>query len=374
MRFHINKKSELTHHAQLREQIIFLISTGELGVGSEMPSVRMLARQLGISFNTVSRVYSELVRAHWLSQRHGAHHMVVERRDFKTADQPIDFDDLIDRATKLAQEHGYTLQQLAERIRTRLLEQPPTHFLVVAPDPGLGKLMSEEIKQKIGFAPPICECQLLQQNPALGIGAVLITPTYLIETLGSVPAHRRMILPVVFSPVEDLIKKVSLLKEPSMIGLVSISGAGMTTLAGMFAGVMDSQHSIHLFLMKTKDAHPETGYEFRRYELDEYETEDILRPPLPRAPSISAGTNGGRHNQTLSAAVPPSALLCIDLLICDSIAYSVLHGPRTLRYQLLSDLSLDRIEAQARILPGPHNKAKTTDPLKPGVDRAHASR
>ena len=61
MKFAINPHNEEPIHLQLREQIIFHISTGELPIGHIMPSVNELARQLKIHRNTVSHVYAELV-------------------------------------------------------------------------------------------------------------------------------------------------------------------------------------------------------------------------------------------------------------------------------------------------------------------------
>ena len=361
MRFHINKKSELTHHEQLREQIIFLISTGELSIGSEMPSVRALSRQLGISLNTVSRVYSELVRAHWLSERHGAHHMVVERKDSRTEGQPAtDLDDLIDRAINLAREHGYTLQQLATLLRQRLLEEPPDHFLVVAPDPGMGRLISEEIRQRIGYAPPTCDVHLLQQNPGIGIGSVLIAPTYVTETLGFIPPHRRRILPVVYTPVDYIIAKVSGLSQPSTVGLLSVSGAGMKTLAGMLAAAMGAEHSLHLFLMESASSQSNGEYELRRYRLDEYRPEDILRPPIVHTSSAPEATSLMHEDLSNHSSVLASDLRCMDLLICDSIAFSRIHHPNCVRYRLLSEQSLDRIADEAKLV---MPSAQGSDPI-----------
>jgi DNA-binding transcriptional regulator YhcF (GntR family) len=66
MKITVNPRSEVPVHLQLREQIILLISNGDLPVGYPMPSVRELARQLKISKNTVSSVYAELVDENWL--------------------------------------------------------------------------------------------------------------------------------------------------------------------------------------------------------------------------------------------------------------------------------------------------------------------
>ena len=344
MKLRINKQSEIRPHEQLREQIIFLISTGELSIGQEMPSVRSLSRQLGVSPNTVSKVYSELADANWLIERPGAHHTVVERKARDKASRPVaDLDDLIDRTISLAQNHGYSLQQLADRIRGRLLEQPPDHLVVVSPEQGIGEVMREEIRERIGYAPPSCSIQRLQENPAVGIGAILIAPVYLVDTLGPAPPHRRRILPVAFSPVEALIELISKRSQPSMIGLLFVSGAGLKTISGMIAPAIGKRHSIHLFLMEQPDPEQRNHHRFRRYGLGEYQPADILRPRRPR--SDDAGTK--LQEPPTGSAVSAADLRCMDILACDSITFPLIDHPRRIRYRLLTEESLSRIEAEA---------------------------
>ncbi len=48
---------------QIRVLILDLASSGELPVGTRLPAVRALARQLGVAVNTVARAYRELEQA-----------------------------------------------------------------------------------------------------------------------------------------------------------------------------------------------------------------------------------------------------------------------------------------------------------------------
>ncbi|MFI9810988.1 GntR family transcriptional regulator [Saccharothrix variisporea] len=45
---------------QVRDQVLHLVRTGGLPVGTPLPSIRQLARDLGLSAGTVARVYREL--------------------------------------------------------------------------------------------------------------------------------------------------------------------------------------------------------------------------------------------------------------------------------------------------------------------------
>lgn len=351
MKFRINKQSETTAHEQLREQIILFIGTGELAIGAEMPGVRAVARQLGISLNTVSRVYSELVRAAWLVERAGTHHMVVERKRETGPTVPgTELDALTDYIISLAQTRGYSLQQLAAHLRGRLLEQPPDHLQIVAPDAGFGAVMQAEIRTKIGYAPPACSLHRFQQNPAMGIGAILIAPAYVVDKLCANGIDRRRVVPVFYTPVDTLVQAISDLPRPSMVGWVSVSAPGLKTISGMLAGAIGNRHSLHLFLMEPLSPRHADRSRLRRYRAGEYGPLDILKPASTTPQSRSYDARSLIENDGV-ASVSPADLRCMDLVFTDSLTYDLIDHPQIFRHQLLSNDSLAKIEVAAVAMP-----------------------
>jgi DNA-binding transcriptional regulator YhcF (GntR family) len=69
MEIKLTKNSDIPPRKQLAEQIVFLITTGKLRPSERLPSVRALARRLGIHRNTVSEAYQDLVRRGWVRGR-----------------------------------------------------------------------------------------------------------------------------------------------------------------------------------------------------------------------------------------------------------------------------------------------------------------
>ncbi|WP_433266685.1 GntR family transcriptional regulator [Actinosynnema sp. CS-041913] len=67
---------------QVRDQLVHLIRTGGLPVGTPLPSIRQLARDLGLSAGTVARVYRELETAGLLH--------TARRRGTVVAAPPVD--------------------------------------------------------------------------------------------------------------------------------------------------------------------------------------------------------------------------------------------------------------------------------------------
>lgn len=66
-------------YEQLRQQLTAAITSGELDVGSKLPTVRRLATDLGIAPNTVARTYLELEREHLIETRGRRGSFVADR-------------------------------------------------------------------------------------------------------------------------------------------------------------------------------------------------------------------------------------------------------------------------------------------------------
>ena len=106
MQVRIEPNSHLPVHAQLKEQIKFLILNGELEPGAKLPTIRQLAGFLRINRNTVLKAYQELAQEGLIECRRGRGCVVVERP--MAVAQPISARLLaiIDRAIEQAGELG----------------------------------------------------------------------------------------------------------------------------------------------------------------------------------------------------------------------------------------------------------------------------
>lgn len=65
----VDLKGRVPVYEQIRAQLAGYISTGALGPGDRLPTVRGLASDLGIAINTVGRAYAELESAGLVSTR-----------------------------------------------------------------------------------------------------------------------------------------------------------------------------------------------------------------------------------------------------------------------------------------------------------------
>jgi GntR family transcriptional regulator len=65
-------------YRQIVNQVRYLIASGRLNPGDELPPIRTLAEQLVINPNTVARAYLELEHAGMVTKRHGTGTYVSE--------------------------------------------------------------------------------------------------------------------------------------------------------------------------------------------------------------------------------------------------------------------------------------------------------
>jgi GntR family transcriptional regulator len=67
-------------YRQIVDQVRLGVATGALAPGAPLPSVRGLAEELLINFNTVAKAYGELVRDGVLESRQGLGYFVAQKR------------------------------------------------------------------------------------------------------------------------------------------------------------------------------------------------------------------------------------------------------------------------------------------------------
>ncbi|MFR1639196.1 MAG: GntR family transcriptional regulator [Eggerthellaceae bacterium] len=66
--FEIDESSGLPVWVQLRNRFVYLIKTGHYKPGDQLPSVRTLAAEAAINYNTVSKVYVNLEHDGYVSR------------------------------------------------------------------------------------------------------------------------------------------------------------------------------------------------------------------------------------------------------------------------------------------------------------------
>lgn len=78
-RLRIDLNSQVPAYRQIVDALRVLLVEGSLPPGSDLPSVRRMAMELGVHFNTVGEAYRTLAEEGWLDLRHGRGATVIAR-------------------------------------------------------------------------------------------------------------------------------------------------------------------------------------------------------------------------------------------------------------------------------------------------------
>lgn len=77
MKIIISNQSELPIYAQIREQLKEQILNGRIPEGTTLPSIRQLAKEVGVSVITTTRAYSELETEGFIATMQGKGSVVL---------------------------------------------------------------------------------------------------------------------------------------------------------------------------------------------------------------------------------------------------------------------------------------------------------
>ncbi len=111
--FDIDLQSRTPIYEQLYRKTVELIIKGVLKENDQLPSVRALAKDLGVNPNTVAKAYQELERTKVIYSLSGRGSFVAKIREMEIRDTILeDFDTAVREALRA----GVSVQELQERI------------------------------------------------------------------------------------------------------------------------------------------------------------------------------------------------------------------------------------------------------------------
>ncbi len=119
---HLDFHSGLPIYSQIVEQVQSQLANGILKPGDQLPTVRALAEELRVNFNTVARAYRMLDEARIISTQQGRGTFITELPSPKTAEK-IKRESLIaltERFINEAERLGFSAQEISQTVRGRL--------------------------------------------------------------------------------------------------------------------------------------------------------------------------------------------------------------------------------------------------------------
>ncbi len=177
MEFALNRTGGVPLHDQLLAQLELQILGGTIAPGQRLPSVRALARRLGLHANTVSSAYRDLEKAGHVELRRGAG--VYVRAGVPAAlEEARGLDEMVRLALSAAFRKGHSGSEIRAAVERWLLAAPPERVVLVDPRRETLELVAHEIRTSLGVPASGCTVEELERDPSLASGALLLALPY----------------------------------------------------------------------------------------------------------------------------------------------------------------------------------------------------
>ncbi len=177
MDFVLKRKGGVPLHDQLLAQLELRILSGGLAPGQRLPSVRALARRLGLHANTVSSAYRALEAAGHVELRRGAG-VYVRAGSPAALEDARGLDEMIRLALSAAFRKGHSGGEIRAAVERWLRAAPPERVVIVDPRRETLELIAHEIRTTIGVPASGCTLEELEREPGLAAGALLVALPY----------------------------------------------------------------------------------------------------------------------------------------------------------------------------------------------------
>jgi DNA-binding transcriptional regulator YhcF (GntR family) len=143
MKIWLSKNSEVPVREQLITQIMLGIASGDLAIGTRLPSTREIAQRYKIHSNTVSNAYQILAENGWLEFKKGSGFYVRESKP-ETLENSLD--KLIAQFLQTAQNQGFSIAEIKNRWSHFFDAHQSNQLFVIENDVELRKILIEEIR------------------------------------------------------------------------------------------------------------------------------------------------------------------------------------------------------------------------------------
>jgi DNA-binding transcriptional regulator YhcF (GntR family) len=124
-RFYLDLHSGTPVYRQIVDQVRGAMASGALETGDQLPTVRQLAVDLAINPNTVVRAYRELELGELIETHQGPGTFVSCRKILRAeVERERQLAQIAADAVARAGAAGFTIEELGERLRSMVSEQP----------------------------------------------------------------------------------------------------------------------------------------------------------------------------------------------------------------------------------------------------------
>ncbi|NTU90262.1 MAG: GntR family transcriptional regulator [Actinobacteria bacterium] len=124
IKFETDPQSDLPLWIQLRNRLVHLISTGYYHPGDQLPTVRGLASDLSINYNTVNKTYLSMIDDGYITSTRGRG-VFVRERDGESDEASLEAEALLDDFIESCRTIGLTSWEIRKLLSARVRSMQP---------------------------------------------------------------------------------------------------------------------------------------------------------------------------------------------------------------------------------------------------------
>lgn len=123
MKIVISNQSELPIYAQIREQIKEQVLSGMIKEGESLPSIRALAKEVGVSVITTTRAYKDLEEEGYIASVPGKGSVILFKDNSKIREQTLKhIESGLQIAVESAKRTGIEIEEVQEMLTVLWIE------------------------------------------------------------------------------------------------------------------------------------------------------------------------------------------------------------------------------------------------------------
>ncbi len=124
LNFKLDFRSGVPIYVQIVEQVQQLLAAGQLNPGDQLPTVRQLASDIRVNFNTVARAYRMLDEAGLISTQQGRGTYILESATQKLPDllREDTLEVFVEKALAKLLGQGYSLEEIQKMVDAKIKE------------------------------------------------------------------------------------------------------------------------------------------------------------------------------------------------------------------------------------------------------------
>lgn len=124
LNFKLDFRSGVPIYVQIVEQVQQALAAGQLKPGDQLPTVRQLASDIRVNFNTVARAYRMLDEAGLISTQQGRGTYILESATQKLPDlvREVSLEVLVEKALNKLLDQGYRLEEIKKMVDVKVNE------------------------------------------------------------------------------------------------------------------------------------------------------------------------------------------------------------------------------------------------------------